>query len=189
MMRIPAFLCVVLLGLSAPWASADDYSDTVKLFKDAGESAAFFNSCYGYAVFPTIGKIGLLVGGAHGNGRVYEHGKYVGDTSVTQLSAGLQAGGQAYSQIVFFEDGRAFRDFTSGDFEFGADVSAVAITAGAEASAGTSGANAAASGGKKDATTAGTYHNGLAVFTIVKGGAMYEAAVSGQKFKYKPKSG
>lgn len=185
--RLGSIFAAVLM-IVALRAFADSYSDTVALFKNAGESATFFNHCYGYAVFPTIGKAGLVVGGAHGKGRVYEHGKYVGDATVTQLSLGLQAGGQAYSQIVFFEDQRAFGEFTSGDFEFGADASAVAITAAAGASAGTSGASASASGGKKDATTAGAYHNGLAVFTIVKGGAMYQAAVAGQKFKYTPKA-
>jgi lipid-binding SYLF domain-containing protein len=112
----------------------------------------------------------------------------VGDTTVTQLTVGFQAGGQAYSQIVFFEDERAFKEFTKGNFEFGADVGAVAITAAAGAKAGTTGAAAGASGGKKDATTAGKYYKGLAVFTIVKGGAMYEASVGGQKFTYKPRA-
>jgi lipid-binding SYLF domain-containing protein len=168
--------------------AADDYSETTALFKNAGESADFFGHCYGYAVFPTIGKGGLVVGGAHGKGRVYVHQKYVGDVSMTQLSVGFQAGGQAYSQIIFFEDERAFNEFTSGNFEFGADASAVAITAAAGASAGTTGTTAGASGGKKDATTVGSYHRGLAVFTIVKGGAMYQATVAGQKFKYTPKA-
>lgn len=187
MARISGFLVGALLAVAGSGALADSYGDTVTLFKNAGESASFFSSCYGYAVFPTIGKGGLVIGGAHGKGRVYEHGRYVGEVSMTQLSVGLQAGGQAYSQVVFFEDQRSFKDFTRGDFEFGADVSAVAITAAAEASAGTSGASAGASGGRKDAVTAGTYHNGLAVFTIVKGGAMYQATVAGQKFKYTPK--
>jgi len=187
--RTAGFLLAAVSWVAGSCALADSYSDTVALFRNAGESASFFNTCYGYAVFPTIGKAGLVVGGAHGKGRVYVQGKHVGDDSVTQLSVGLQAGGQAYSQIVFFEDQRAFKDFTGGDFEFGADVSAVAITAGAEASAGTAGASAGASGGKKDAVTAGRYHNGLAVFTIVKGGAMYQATVAGQKFKFTPKSG
>ncbi len=167
--------------------AADEYSDTIALFKNAGQSAGFFHSCYGYAVFPTIGKGGLVVGAAHGNGRVYERGKDVGDVSMTQVSVGFQAGGQAYSQIVFFEDERAFNEFTAGNFEFGADVAAVAITAAASASAGTTGASAGASGGEKDATTAGRYYKGVAVFTIVKGGAMYQATVAGQKFKYSPK--
>ncbi len=177
-----------VIGMSAGAAWADAYSDTIDLFKHSGQSAAFFDNSYGYAVFPTIGKGGFVVGGAHGSGRVYKQGEYIGDASVTQVSVGLQAGGQAYSQIVFFQDERALNEFTSGNFEFGADVGAVAITAAASASAGTTGATAGASGGKKDATTAGQYHKGMAVFTIVKGGAMYEASVAGQKFKYKPRS-
>src|ERR1700719_4443632 len=143
MKRWIAFLLSAMLLVWGVDAWADSYSNTVTLFKNAGESHAFFQNCYGYAVFPTIGKGGLVVGGAHGNGRVYVHGKYVGDTSMTQLSLGLQAGGQAYSQIVFFEDPRSFGDFTKGDFEFGADANAVAITAAAGASAGTTGASTA----------------------------------------------
>src|ERR1700730_1902095 len=188
MSRILGFMFGAALGLSGANAHAGSYSDTVTLFKNAGESASFFNDCYGYAVFPTIGKGGLVVGGAHGKGRVYEHGKHVGDTSMTQLSVGLQAGGQAYSMIIFFQDQRAFEEFTRENFEFGADVSAVAITAAASGQLGTTGASAGASEGKKDATTAGKYYKGLAVFTIAKGGAMVQAAVAGQKFTYKPKS-
>ena len=174
------------LAFGTQSALADSYNDTVGLFKNAGASSSFFSSSYGYALFPTIGKGGLVVGGAHGKGRVYRQGKYVGDTSMTQLSIGFQAGGQAYSEVIFFQDERAFSEFTSGNFEFSGDVSAVAITAGASASTGTGGTSAGASGGKKDAATAGTYKKGLAVFTIAKGGLMYEAAVSGQKFSYKP---
>jgi lipid-binding SYLF domain-containing protein len=112
-------------------------------------------------------------------------GRHVADTTLTQLSIGFQAGGQAFSQIVFFEDERAFREFSSGQFGFGAGVSAVAITAAASASATTTGATAGVSGGKKDATTSGEYYRGMAVFTIAKGGLMYEAALAGQKFSYK----
>ncbi|MBV8496076.1 MAG: lipid-binding SYLF domain-containing protein [Gammaproteobacteria bacterium] len=177
---------VVLLWSAAIWAGS--YTDTIKLFQNAGESAAYFNNSYGYAVFPTIGKAGLAVGAAHGRGRVYEHGHYVGTTSMTQLSAGFQAGAQAYSQIIFFEDQRAFDEFTKGNFEFGADVNAVAITAAAGGDVGTTGASANASGGMKDARTAGRYYKGIAVFTIVKGGAMYQAVVAGQKFSYSPKA-
>ena len=177
-----------LLLIWAPAIWANSYTDAVSLFRNAGESARFFDNSYGYAVFPTIGKAGLVVGGAHGRGRVYVHGAYVGDTSVNQLSAGFQAGGQAYSQIVFFEGRRAFEEFTKGNFEFGADVDAVAITAAAGGSVGTTGASAEASGGMKDALTAGRYYKGLAVFTIVKGGAMYQATVAGQKFSYTPKA-
>jgi lipid-binding SYLF domain-containing protein len=181
-----ACLLITALALPALPALADSYEDTIALFKNAGTSAAFLDSSYGYAVFPTIGKAGLGVGGAYGEGRVYKEGKYVGDTSMTQLSLGLQLGGQAYSEIVFFQDQRAFDEFTSGNFSFSGNVSAVAITAGASASAGTRSSTAAASGGKKDATTAGGYQKGVAVFTIAKGGLMYEASVAGQKFSYKP---
>lgn len=184
-LRVIAVAAAVTM-LAAP-AFADEYSDTVDLFKNAGESANFFKSSYGYAVFPTVGKAGLGIGGAHGKGRVYAQGKYIGDTSMTQLSIGFQAGGQAFSQIIFFEDKRALDEFTAGNFEFEAGVGAVAITAAAGASAGTTGTSAGASGGKKDAATVGDYYKGMAVFTIAKGGLMYEATVAGQKFSYKAK--
>jgi lipid-binding SYLF domain-containing protein len=176
---------VFLLWTAAGWA--DSYSNTAALFRKAGDSGRFFETAYGYAVFPTIGKGGLVVGAAHGDGRVYEQGRYIGRTSMTQVSVGLQLGGQAYSQIIFFEDKRSLEDFTSGNFEFGADASAVVITAAASASAGTAGASAGASGGKNDATTVGKYYKGMAVFTIVKGGAMYQAVLAGQKFKFMPR--
>ena len=183
-------VCMVVLALLvSPWlhAFADDYDETLKVFRDAGQSGAFFAKSYGYAVFPTIGKGGLIVGGAHGSGRVYEKGTYVGNASVTHVSVGLQAGGEAYSEIIFFEDKRAFDEFTSGSFEFGAQAQAVAIKSGASAKAGTSGSTAGASKGKGDATTAGGYYKGMAVFTVAKGGAMAEASIGGQKFKYEKK--
>ena len=183
---IRGFLVVASLAFASTPVLADEYSDTVALFKNAGQSSAFLSNCYGYAVFPTVGKGGLVVGAAHGNGRVFARGKYVGDTSMTQVSVGFQAGGQAYSEIIFFEDQRAFDEFTSGDFEFSADASAIVITAAASGSAATTGATGSASGGKKDANTVGKYHKGMAVFTIAKGGLMYEAALAGQKFSYKP---
>lgn len=173
------------LPLSQAWA--DEYQDTVKVFKDAGESGNFFNNSHGYAVFPSIGKGGVGIGGAHGKGRVYSGGKHIGDTSMTQLTIGFQLGGQVFSQIIFFEDKRALDEFTSGNFEFGAQVAAVAITAGVSAAATTAGSSAGASGGKKDATTAGKYNKGMAIFTVAKGGLMYEASVGGQKFSYTPK--
>lgn len=188
-MRIAARLfatAVLLLGLASP-ALADRYADTVQLFKDAGESAQFFNKSYGYAVFPTVGKAGLGIGGARGEGRVYAGGNYVGDTVLTQISIGFQAGGQAYSQIIFFKDKRAFDEFTTGNFEFGAQASAVVVTAGASAGAGTTGTSAGASGGKKDATTVGEFYKGMATFLIAKGGLMFEASVGGQKFSFQPK--
>jgi len=180
------WLVFVLLAAFSGFAAADEYDDTIALFKNAGESGAFFGKSYGYAVFPTVGKGGFIVGGAHGKGRVYRQGAAVGETSMTEVSVGAQAGGQAFSQIVFFEDKRAFDEFTSGNFEFGAQAQAVAITAAAGASAGSTGTTVGASGGKKDASTLGKYHKGMAVFTIAKGGLMGQATVGGQKFTYKP---
>jgi lipid-binding SYLF domain-containing protein len=180
---------VLISPFSSVWAEDDsNYKVAKGVFQQAGESGSYFNNSYGYALFPTIGKGGIGIGGAHGNGRVYANGKHVGDTSMTQLTVGLQLGGQAYSQIIFFEDKRAFDEFTGGNFEFGAQATAVAITAGASASTSTAGGGSAgASGGKHDATTAGGYHKGMAVFTVAKGGLMYEASIGGQKFSYKAK--
>jgi hypothetical protein len=182
-------LLAVLLVLMAAWtpAWADDYADTIKIFKGAGASAGFFGNSYGYAVFPTIGKGALVIGGAYGKGRVYKQGVYVGDTTMTQLTVGWQLGGEGYSQIIFFEDRRAFAEFTTGKFEFGAQANAVAVTAGASASANTAGSSTSASGGKHDAVTAGSYNNGMATFMVAKGGLMAEASIGGQKFTYTPR--
>lgn len=185
--RARALIALWLMALPLSWVMADDYQDTIEVFKEAGESSDFFEKSYGYAVFPTIGKGGVGIGGAYGEGRVYADGEYVGDSTMTQVTIGFQLGGQAYSQIIFFEDKRAFDEFTSGNFEFGAQAGAVAITAGAQASASTAGSSAGASGGKHDAKTVGQYHKGMAVFTVAKGGLMYEASIGGQKFSYKAK--
>ena len=190
-LQFRTYILCLLLALPFGAAMADDdankYKETISLFKNAGESGSFFDNSYGYAVFPTIGKGAIGIGGAYGKGRVYAQGEHVGNTSMTQLSIGFSLGGQGYSEIIFFEDKRAFDEFTSGNFEFSADASAVAITAAAGATASTTGNSAGASGGKKDATTKGSYHKGMATFTVVKGGAMFEAAVAGQKFSYTPK--
>ena len=183
-------VCTVLLSLLVSpllHGFADDYDDTIKTFRDAGQSGEFFAKSYGYAVFPTVGKGGLVVGGTHGSGHVYEKGTYVGDASITAVSVGLQAGGEAFSEIIFFENKAAFDEFTTGNFEFGAQAQAVAIKSGASAQATTGGANAGASSGKKGAATAGSYYKGMAVFTVAKGGAMVEMSIAGQKFKYKKK--
>jgi len=185
--RLAGPILALLLVLPLSKAFADEYSDTIKVFRNAGESASFFEDSYGYAVFPTIGKGGFVVGAAHGSGRVYRQGKYVGDTSMTQITVGAQLGGQAYSQMVFFKNKGAFDEFTSGEFEFAAQASAVAITAGASAQAGTSGPSAAASGTQQHAKTTAKYYKGMAVFTVAKGGLMYEASIGGQKFSYEPK--
>ena len=177
---------LVLAAAVAP-AMADDYSDTIAVFRKASESKAYFAGSHGYAVFPTIGKGGVVIGAAHGSGRVYERAKYIGDISMTQLSVGAQLGGQAFSEMIFFQDKHALDEFTKGEFEFGAEASAVAITAGASAQAGTTGANAGKSISTDRAEVASTYRNGMAIFTIAKGGLMYEATVGGQKFDFKKK--
>ncbi len=186
-MRIVKFtLALVCLGLSAT-ALADKYDDTIANFKKAEAAKPYFSSAYAYAVFPTIGKAGVGIGGAGGKGHVYRQGKYVGDSSMAQLSVGFQLGGQAYSQIIFLKDKSAFENFVSEGFEFGADVSAVAITLGASAKAGTSGSSASASVAEQHGANTTTYYKGMAVLTLAKGGLMYEAALAGQKYTFTPK--
>jgi lipid-binding SYLF domain-containing protein len=188
MNRLRFFIALVfsVLVMSSAYADAD-YSNAIKVFRDSPVVQPYFNNAYGYAVFPTIGKGGVGIGGAHGSGQVYVGDKVTGKTSMTQLTIGWQLGGQAYSQIIFFEDKRAYEEFTSGNFEFSAQASAVAITAGAQAQAGTTGAAASASpGGSAGAQAATKYQKGMAVFTRAKGGLMYEAAIGGQKFSFEP---
>jgi lipid-binding SYLF domain-containing protein len=184
-LALPAFL----LALAIP-VHADSYTDAVRSFQSAEDTQRFFDSAYGYALFPTVGKGGIGIGGAHGKGRVYVQGQHVGDTTMTQLTMGLQLGGQAYSQIIFFEDERAFDMFSSGNFEFSAQATAVALTAGVSAEVNTGGGAAAgASGGRNDATARhGGYRKGMAIFTIARAGLMYEASIGGQKFTYSPLS-
>ena len=181
-----ALLCFAWLASSA-WA-ADAGRNAIAAFKQAPESAGFFRTAYAYALFPTVGKGGALVGAAYGKGWVYEHGRYVGDASMKQLTVGFQLGGQAYSEIIFFQNKAAFDRFTSGNFEFGGEASAVAITAGARAHAGTTGTSASANVGNQSAAQRGGYaSNGVAVFTVAKAGLMFEAVLNGQKFNYKPR--
>jgi lipid-binding SYLF domain-containing protein len=175
-----------VLACAAPAHAAEDYSKTLDAFKASPTVKPYFETAYGYAVFPTIGKGGVGIGGAYGKGQVYRAGMVTGTTSMKQLSIGLQLGGQAYSEIVFFEDKRAYDTFTSGKFEFGAQASAVAITASAQAQAGTGAATAGASTGQDAGHQTAAYQNGMAVFTYAKGGLMYEASLSGQKFGFKP---
>ena len=144
-------LLLLLAPFAGAWAEDDPYQETVEIFKEAGESGNMFEVAYGYAVFPTVGRAGIGIGGAHGRGRAFVNGKHVGDTTMTQVTVGFQLGAQGYRMIIFFEDERAFTEFTSGNFEFSATASAVAITAGASAAATTTGSSAGASGGKNDA--------------------------------------
>ena len=178
---------IMAMALSIP-AMADSYTDTIAIYKKSPAVQPFFKNAYGYAVFPTICKGGLIVGASCGKGQVYQGGKVTGETSLIKASIGFQAGGQAFSQMIFFEDKRAYDEFTSGNFEFDATASAVAITAGVEAKAGTEGATASATAGPATGAQAKTnYHKGMVVFTHAKGGLMYEASIGGQKFSFKAK--
>lgn len=178
-----AVVCFFITSLVVS-ACADEFTETEKMFSEAG-IGDMFDSAYGYALFPTIGKAGFVVGGALGKGRVYEQKKYIGDVLMGQASVGFQVGASGFSQVIFFEDLRALQEFTSGNFEFGAEISAVALTTAAGASANTGGSSATASGGKNNATTTSPgYNKGMATFTIAKGGAMVEASVGGQNFKF-----
>ncbi len=165
---------VVLVSSSNLWAFEPDTSDKLELavakaildlHDDDPGMNKFFESSAGYAVFPKVGKGGIGIGGAHGKGLVIKNDKAIGKTSLTQVTIGFQLGGQVYAQFIFFEDQTALENFRRGNFEFGAQASAVAVTLGMSADA--------------------DYDKGVAVFTNVGGGLMYEATVSGQKFKYK----
>lgn len=176
-------LITVAFALMAGPLWADDYADAVKEFRQAPATAPFFKEAYGYAIFPTIGKGAVGVGGAYGEGRVYKGGTYTGDVSMVQVSIGWQLGGQTFSELIFFENKAAFDKFIEGNFAFDAQASAVAIAVGAGAQAGTQGASANAG----DKQSRAVYANGVTVFTMQKGGLMYEAALGGQKFTYHPK--
>ena len=186
--KLTVTLAVVALGLClASTAMADSYSDTIAVFKKSAQVQPFFKNAYGYAVFPTVGKGGFVVGGAYGKGRVYRQGQVTGISKLVKASIGFQAGGQAFSEMIFFQDRRAYEEFTSGSFEFGATASAVAITVGAQAEVGTSGAAAGASTGPATGEQAKRgYTKGMAVFVHTKGGLMYEAAIGGQAFSFEP---
>jgi lipid-binding SYLF domain-containing protein len=140
-------------------------NDTIAAFKKAdSEMEGFFKQAYGYAVYPTIGKGAIGIGGASGKGVVYQGGTPVAGSRMTQVTIGFQLGGQTYSEIVFFENKDAFDRFAAEKLEFSAQASAVAATAGAAATA--------------------DYEGGVAVFTMAKGGLMYEASIGGQNFSY-----
>jgi len=146
----------------------DKVEQTIDRFKQQDPSLKrFFRSAYGYAVFPTVAKGGVGVGGAYGKGELFEGGQATGYCDLSQGSIGFQLGGQAYSELIFFQTKQALDRFKSGNFAFSAQASAVAATAGASADA--------------------DYESGVAVFTQAKGGLMYEASIGGQKFDFEPR--
>jgi len=175
-MNLPlsAVLVLALLGPSPDMgaaASASRMADQPEVAaviakfkqKDPG-MAKIFAKAYGYAVFPTVGKGGIGLGAARGKGYVYERGRLIGRSTLTQVTIGLQLGGQAYSEVVFFQDKAALNDFKQGRLKLDAQASAVARTARASADL--------------------AYRRGVAIVTMAKGGLMYEASVGGQKFSY-----
>jgi len=151
-------------------------------FKGLGNVPNLLAETYGFAVLPTIGKGGIGIGGAGGTGCVFAGDKHTGNISMGQVTIGFQLGGQAYSQLILFQNADTYNEFIEGNFEFGADATAVALTYGAQAGATTKGASASAG----DTKGAGEWKRGMAVYTIAGGGLMYEASIGGQKFKYKP---
>jgi len=187
-LQVSLLLVVMMLASSLSIAAqADDYSKTIQLYKQEESVQPFFKNAYGYAVFPGIGKGGLVVGGSYGNGRVYQRGKVTGTASLLELSLGFQAGGESFSEIIFFENKAAYDNFTSGSFEFDAEASSIAIGAGVQAKAGSQGTTVGASAGQNMAQTEAKYRKGMAVFVKQKGGLMLEASIGGQKFKFTPK--
>ena len=148
-------------------ATVKEAQDAVAVLKKADPSLKkFFDHSVGYVVFPGVGKGGLVVGGAGGSGILFEHGKAVGKATLSQVTIGAQVGGQAYYEIIFFETAETLAAFKTGEWTMAAQVSAVVLKSGASADA--------------------AYKDGVAVFTLSKGGAMAEASVGGQKFGYKP---
>ena len=161
---------LLLLGASGGPPPTHDESDVAVVIakfkqKDPG-LAKVFASAAGYAVFPTVGKGGIGIGGARGKGWVYGHGRLIGRSTLTQVTIGFQLGGQAYSEVVFFKDQEALDNFKLGHLKLDAQASAIALTARASADL--------------------AYRNGVAIVTMAKGGLMYEASVGGQKFSFKP---
>lgn len=176
MTRLAAFLLISAgLALSAGVKAQD--SKQAKIIADSKEAKAefiqkdelmksLFENSYGYVIFPNVGKGAIGVGGAAGNGIVFQKENVLGTAKMKQVSVGFQFGGQAYREVIFFENAEALDRFKGNKFEFSAQASAVAATKGASANV--------------------KYRDGVMVFTQQKGGLMYEASIGGQKFSYKP---
>ncbi|OIQ28500.1 MAG: hypothetical protein BM564_08845 [Bacteroidetes bacterium MedPE-SWsnd-G2] len=177
MKKVQRLLVILFIGCSSLALHAQVGGWNPELVKESTEALqamiretpklkSFYNKCYGYAIFPTVTKAGVGVGGAMGKGVVYAQGKITGKTTLKQASIGLQLGGQQYSEVVFFENKTAYEHFKNGNLKFDAQASAVAITEGASIDS--------------------AYTDGVAVFTQIKGGLMYEASIGGQHFTFKP---
>ncbi len=181
-----ALIAALLFAASTP-AVADSFTDTIAFFQKSEDLKPFFNTAYGYAVFPNVGKGAVGIGGAYGHGKVYQAGLVTGVATLAKISVGLQLGGQVFREIIFFEDQRSYEEFTSGTFELDATASAVAITVGAQAQAGTGGTSVGVSTGPDTGINSGPgYTKGMAIFVNSKGGFMAEAAIGGQRFTFEP---
>lgn len=144
-----------------------DVLSTIDRFKAHDSSMSnLFQSSAGYAVFPSVGKGAIGVGGAYGRGELFEYGHVTGFCDLSQATIGFQLGGQAYSEVIFFENATSLTHFRTGNIAFAAQASAVAATAGASSDA--------------------NYENGVIVFTLASGGLMFEASIGGQKFTFVP---
>lgn len=158
------------MGTAFGWDAAGERRamDAIAAFKQADPGIeTFFQEAYGYAVFPEITKGGIGIGGAQGDGTVFEGGASVGSSTMSQVTIGLQLGGQTYREIIFFKDKAALDNFKRGNFELAAEASAVAAAKGASKSA--------------------NYERGVAIFTLAQSGLMFEASIGGQEFTYEPK--
>ncbi len=177
-MRLKFLAIAMVFAIAACTTAPKSAQDRSAIRRDADSALAkaqaadatltgLVRDSFGYAVFPSIGKGGLIVGGAYGKGILYEHGEFVGYCDMSQATVGLQLGGQSYTEIIIFEKKAAIDNFKTGNFAFDAQATAVALKAGA-------GANA-------------EFSEGVAIFTMDESGLMYEATVGGQKFGYQPK--
>lgn len=168
---VVACLAVGMVGSAiAGWDPAGEQRvlDTIGAFKKTDPSIdTMFNEANGYAVFPEITKGAVGIGGAAGDGTVFERGTAIGSASMKQVTIGLQLGGQTYREIIFFKDKAALDNFKSGDYEVAAGASAIAL--------------------KEGVSKTAEYNNGVAIFTMGTGGLMFEASIGGQKFSFEPK--
>jgi lipid-binding SYLF domain-containing protein len=169
--RNAVLAAIVLASSVTSMAVADDLSVAAEKASKALQSAdSGLTNCFsraaGWAVFPNVGKGGLIFGGEHGNGLVYEKGKPIGEATLTEINVGPQVGGESFYEVIFFETGEVLANFKQGKIEMSAEVGAVAAAEGASLNA--------------------KYRDGVMVFTLPRNGLMVQAAIGGQKFKYKP---
>jgi lipid-binding SYLF domain-containing protein len=180
---LPA-LVLAALATSAQAQDPEDVQEATELFRSIPEVARYFEDAYGYAVWPRIARGGLGIGASRGRGAVFVGGQRTGTSTLTEVSIGFQAGGQAYRQIVFFEDKETYDHFTGDTYEFDASASAVAVTASAQAGTSTQGTSASAGAGNPNSAVGVGYTGGMQVFTMAEGGLMYKATIAGQKYNF-----